>query len=49
MPFKAVNFNAKEKEKLKIKLDIPRREVAGMRDKLIREYFSVNLELVWET
>ncbi len=29
--------------------DIPWRLLAGMRDKMIHEYFGVNLDLVWET
>ena len=35
-------FRAKHRE-------IPWRDIAGMRNKLIHEYFGVNLELVWTT
>ena len=37
-------------EKLNTKYPhIPWKEIAGMRDKLIHQYFGVNLDLVWET
>lgn len=29
--------------------DLPWKEMAGMRDKLIHAYFGVNLEVVWKT
>ncbi len=29
--------------------DIPREEMAGMKDKVVHAYFGVNLDVVWDT
>jgi uncharacterized protein with HEPN domain len=29
--------------------DLPWKQISGMRDKVIHDYFGVNLQLVWET
>jgi uncharacterized protein with HEPN domain len=37
-------------EEIKAKYpDIPWKEMAGMRDKMIHEYFGIDLEIVWQT
>jgi len=41
---KKIPGNFKKKYK-----SIPWKEIAGMRDKLIHEYFGVNYKIVWET
>ncbi|MBI2100809.1 MAG: DUF86 domain-containing protein [Candidatus Vogelbacteria bacterium] len=42
----AKNLSEKIKEK---ENTLPWKEIAGMRDKLIHEYFEVDLEIVWST
>ncbi len=37
------------KEMKRIFPDVPWREMAGMRDKLIHNYFGINIEVVWKT
>ena len=29
--------------------DIPWRQISGMRDKLVHEYFGINIKVVWKT
>lgn len=41
---KKVSKNIKEKN-----TSIPWREIAGMRDKLVHEYFGVNTKIIWNT
>jgi uncharacterized protein with HEPN domain len=41
---KKIPTSFKEKHK-----SIPWKEIAGMRDKLIHDYFGVNYKIVWET
>ncbi len=41
---KFISKETKEKNK-----DIPWKDIAGMRDKLIHAYFGVDLDAVWET
>lgn len=41
---KKIPRNVKNKYK-----QVPWKEIAGMRDKLIHEYFGVNIEVVWKT
>ncbi len=40
------NFSPEFKEKVK---EIPWRDVVGMRNKLIHDYFEVDIEAVWKT
>lgn len=42
----AKNLSAETRSR---RADIPWRQIAGMRDMLIHQYFGVNLELVWTT
>lgn len=42
----AKNISAKFREKYP---DIPWKKIAGMRDKLIHQYFGVNIKKVWQT
>ncbi|MDD5721260.1 MAG: DUF86 domain-containing protein [Candidatus Pacebacteria bacterium] len=34
---------------LKLKINLPWKEIAGFRDKAIHNYFDINLDVVWNT
>jgi uncharacterized protein with HEPN domain len=41
---KKIPFSLKKKHP-----DIPWRQISGMRDKLVHEYFGINIKVVWKT